>query len=133
MSRSGYSDSCEGWALIRWRGQVASAIRGKRGQALLRDMKAALEAMPERRLISGELECKDGVCALGALGKARGVDMTGLDPYWREGVAEAFDVAEQLAAEVMHVNDEQRWKATPEERWSTVHAWVCSNLREESP
>jgi hypothetical protein len=133
VSRSGYSDSCEGWALIRWRGQVASAIRGKRGQALLRDMKAALEAMPERRLIRDELECADGVCALGAVGQARGVDMAGLDPYDREAVADAFGVAEPLAAEIVAINDDECWRSTPEERWTAVYAWVCSNLREESP
>jgi hypothetical protein len=37
MSRSGYSDDLENWSLIRWRGAVASAIRGRRGQAFLRE------------------------------------------------------------------------------------------------
>lgn len=32
MSRCGYSDDYDQWALIRWRGAVESAIRGKRGQ-----------------------------------------------------------------------------------------------------
>lgn len=41
--------------MIRWRGAVASAIRGKRGQAFLREMLAALDAMPEKRLIAGSL------------------------------------------------------------------------------
>lgn len=56
MSRSGYvDDMCDQWALIRYRGAVSSAIRGKRGQAFLREMLAALDAMPEKRLISGVL------------------------------------------------------------------------------
>jgi len=38
MSRSGYSDDCDVWALIRWRGAVKSAIRGARGQAMLREL-----------------------------------------------------------------------------------------------
>ena len=29
MSRSGYTDECDGWELVRWRGAVNSAIRGK--------------------------------------------------------------------------------------------------------
>lgn len=46
MSRSGYSDDCddplqEG----RWRAAVNSAIRGKRGQAFLREALAALVAV----------------------------------------------------------------------------------------
>lgn len=35
MSRSGYTDDCDGWQLIMYRGAVASAIRGARGQRLL--------------------------------------------------------------------------------------------------
>jgi hypothetical protein len=46
MSRSGYSDDHSEWDLIRWRGAVASAIRGKRGQAFLRELLVALDAMP---------------------------------------------------------------------------------------
>ena len=60
MSRSGYVDEIENWALIRWRGQVASAIRGRRGQRLLRDLLVALDAMPEKELIVHELETASG-------------------------------------------------------------------------
>ena len=55
MSGSGYNDDCDGWALIRWRGAVASAIRGRRGQAFLRDLLAALDAMPDKRLVADAL------------------------------------------------------------------------------
>lgn len=56
MSRSGYvDDMCDEWAMIRYRGAVKSAIRGKRGQAFLREMLAALDAMPEKRLTAGAL------------------------------------------------------------------------------
>lgn len=56
MSRSGYTEDCDdNWQLIRWRGAVASAIRGKRGQAFLRELLAALDAMPEKRLIADAL------------------------------------------------------------------------------
>ncbi|GEM_PF-1710263 len=51
MSRAGYSDDCDSWALIRWRGPLSSSIRGKRGQLFLRDMLSALDAMPGNRLI----------------------------------------------------------------------------------
>lgn len=60
MSRSGYNDDIDNWALIKWRGQVASAIRGKRGQKMLRDLLAALDAMPEKSLIVHELESESG-------------------------------------------------------------------------
>ena len=106
MSRSGYSDDCENWELIKWRGQVASATRGKRGQKLLREMLAALDAMPVKRLVAEELVNEGEVCALGALGQARGVKMEDLDPEDYEAVADRFDIAHQLAQEIVYENDE---------------------------
>lgn len=133
MSRSEYSDGYDGWALIRWRGAVASAIRGKRGQAFLRALRDALDAMPEKRLVAQEFQRLDGeVCAIGAMAKQRGVD---LGDDWkiygdaRGLVAEMFDIAESLAAEVMYVNDEwEHFTAAPELRWRTVRDWVESKI-----
>jgi hypothetical protein len=46
MSRSGYDESCDdNWGLICWRGAVASALRGRRGQAFLRELVDALDAV----------------------------------------------------------------------------------------
>src|SRR5690348_2829748 len=96
MSRSGYSDSLDQWDLIRWRGAVASAIRGKRGQAFLREALAALDALPEKRLVAGELvvaEGDDGIaaeanaCLLGAVGLRRRMDLRGVDPEDRDRIA----------------------------------------------
>ena len=56
MSRSGYGDECtDDWALIRYCGDVASALRGRRGQAFLREFAEALDAMSEKKLIALEL------------------------------------------------------------------------------
>ena len=55
MSRSAYSDDLEDDVMNLWRGAVMSAIRGKRGQQLLRDLRDALDAMPEKRLIANHL------------------------------------------------------------------------------
>lgn len=142
VSRSGYSEDIEdNWQMIRWRGMVASAIRGKRGQKLLSDLLVALDAMPEKALIDQELETKDGdVCALGALGKARGIDMSKMDPEEPESVAVAFGVATPLVQEIVYMNDEQndsKWDDTtkryvdisPEERWIQVRAWVASIVK----
>ena len=95
MSRSGYTEDSENdWALICWRGAVASAIRGKRGQAFLREMLAALDALPEKRLISEDLERADGqVCALGSVGKARNLDMSEMDPEDPDTVAGKFNIS----------------------------------------
>ena len=112
MSRSGYSDDCDdcdGWALIRWRGAVNSAIKGKRGQQALREIVAALDALPEKRLASESLVNADGeYCALGALGRARGISMKEQDPEDVDPteVARTFGIAMALAAEIMYLNDD---------------------------
>lgn len=131
MSRSGYSSDIDNWQLIKWGGWVASAIKGKRGQAFLRELIAALDAMPEKRLIDGDLVSEDGadVCALGALGKLKGIDMSGLDTYDHEGLGAAFGIAYQLAAEVMFINDDEYRHLDPEGRWRNVREWAKSNLR----
>ena len=129
MSRSGYSDDCDGWALIRWRGAVASAIRGKHGQAFLREMLAALDAMPEKRLIAGEFEQGGEVCALGAVGRARQFDMSNIDPEDHDTVAAKFGLPHALACEIMFINDAWHGKS-PELRFADVREWVKQCLNE---
>lgn len=134
MSRSGYNDCCdiEQWDLIRWRGAVASAIRGKRGQAFLKEMLAAMDALPEKRLITGELQDAydpNAVCALGAVGLARGQDMSQIDPEEHEEVAAEFDVAHAMACEILWENDEcGPRKETPEARFLRVRAWIENRI-----
>ncbi len=136
MSRSGYTDDPENLAM--WRGRVASATRGKRGQAFFRALLTALDEMPEKRLITGELEADGEVCAIGALGKARGIDMSNIDPECPEQVAPVFDIAECLAQEVVYMNDEYfnfhylsgaRADYTPEERWTLMRKWAAEQIR----
>lgn len=146
MSRSGYHDDVDhNWYLICYRGAVASAIRGKRGQAFLKEMLAALDALPVKRLIQNDLVATDmvsfshwglveveSVCAIGAVGRARGIDMAGLDPDEPEGVAAKFDIAEALAREIVWENDEAGgyWnKETPEARYRRVRSWVESKIK----
>lgn len=109
MSRSGYTDDCDGWALIRWRGAVKSAISGERGQAFLRELAAALDAMPTKELAAHSFRTEGGeFCTLGVIANARGVDVSGLDPkddYCREPVGKLLDIAPAMAAEIMHEND----------------------------
>jgi hypothetical protein len=157
MSRSGYSDDCDGWALVRWRGAVRQAIRGKRGQAMLRELLQALDAMPQKRLVANSLATAEGeLCALGVLGHARGLAMASIDAEDPTAVARAFGVAEALAAEVMFINDEDSaddwkyvnftivgpvrpWEAhvqlrrvpnerAGQQRWAYIRKWVAKQL-----
>lgn len=131
MSRSDYSDDIEQWQLIKWRGQLASAIRGKRGQRLLLDLIEAMDAMPEKILIAEDLVNAEGDhCALGVVGKKRGLPIETIDPEDSEFVAEAFDVAHQLACEVVYINNEAgRYDETPQQRWQRVRDWAVRHVQ----
>ena len=50
-----------------WRANVGRSLAGARGQAALRDLEAALLALPEKRLIQNHLARKGEVCTTGAL------------------------------------------------------------------
>jgi hypothetical protein len=128
MSRSGYSDDYgddDPLALGRWRAAVKSAIRGKKGQTFLKEMLAALEALPQKRLVANALQegewnegetkivpVKDGdVCAFGAVGRARGISMPASwvddDPEdMTYDVQRLFGTTDALSREIMYVNDE---------------------------
>ncbi|MBZ9659827.1 hypothetical protein LB523_12295 [Mesorhizobium sp. ESP-6-4] len=135
MSRSGYSDDIDDtWQWIKWRGQVASAIRGKRGQAFLKEMLAAMDAMPEKKLVANALEADGQVCAIGTVGRARGVDMSKVDPEDYSTVAGTFGIAEPLAQEIVYMNDEafgSYWCKTPEDRFQAMRAWIVGHIRKE--
>lgn len=127
MSRSGYHDDLDNWELIRWRGAVASAIHGARGQRLLKDTLAALDAMPVKRLIKGNLEADGSYCALGALGNARGIRLDELEPEDFISVAECLDAAPALVREIAYEND--AFRETPEACWLRMRDWVAERIR----
>lgn len=140
MSRSGYSDECEN--LWLYRKAVENAIRGKRGQDFLRELLAAMDAMPVKRLIADELVDAEGsFCTLGVIGAARGVDLKALDYTDPDALGEAFGIARSMAAEIEFENDDYfsfhnyaagRYESeTPEQRWERMRHWVASNIKSE--
>lgn len=135
MGRSGYSDDIEDMRkLICWRGAVTKAFKGGRGQAFLRDMLVALDSVADGKLISNDLVRPDGsVCALGAVGKARGIDMSNIDPEDLESVAAKFGIARAMAAEITYENDEggpSYWSdEKPEARFERMRKWIESQIR----
>lgn len=113
MSRSGYTDDYgddDPLALGRWRQAVKRSIEGKRGQALLRELLEALDAMEDKRLFSGSFATADGeFCTLGVLGAKRGTPMDDLgdaEDCEADRVGQRFGIAHAMAAEIMHLNDE---------------------------
>jgi hypothetical protein len=94
-------------------------------------MLQAMSALPEHKLIDGDLENDGAVCAIGAVGKARGIDMTGIDVEDRDMIAKVFGIAPALAAEIVYMNDEAVYSLeTPEHRFRRMRQWIESELFE---
>lgn len=130
MSRSVYSEDCDHWSLIRWRGAVQSATRGKRGQQLIKDLIEALEKMETKILIAHDFMRCGQVCALGAVGVARGLndEIEELDPESSEEVAKLLNIAPALVREIEYINDEWDCRETPAQRWERVCKWAKQQL-----
>lgn len=141
MSRHGYVefDGDDVLAEGRWRGAMMSAIRGKRGQAFLRDLIEALDALPEKALAAHSFTRDGEICALGSVALKRGIDVSEFEPpkgedSWdneidHDALAEKFGIASCMAREVMWENDEGAYNETPPERWKRVRDWAVRNLR----
>jgi hypothetical protein len=138
MSRSGYTDDYdelfpnEG---ALYSSTVTNAIYGRRGQKFLRDLIAALDALPEKKLISDALVREGEVCALGAVAVARGIDTKDLDPENPRAVASVFGISTALAREIAFENDEMTLyshhvEETPEAKWQRMRWWAYSHLKD---
>ena len=134
MSRSGYTDDDGDDPLAhgRWRAAVRSSLQGKRGQALLKELAEALDAMPDKRLYPGSFATAEGeFCTLGVLGAKRGTKMDDLgdeddcDPGF---VANRFGIAPAMAAEIMYMNDEYAVDV-----WKWVDVEICGPVRPYYP
>lgn len=145
MSRSGYTEDydCNDRSIHLYRGRVASALRGKRGQTFLKDLLVQLDAMPEKRLALSQLEINGSVCALGVMTRARGIDASlgdrfkfsededsDQDEWVIDNLVAALDIAEPMVREIMFENDEGTWKhETPEDRWHRMRRWVERHIK----
>jgi hypothetical protein len=131
MSRSGYSDDCDDNQLYLYRQAVDKAICGKIGQAFLKELARAMDEMPVKRLIHGELVSDQGeVCAIGVVCKKRNLDVSDLDIYDSNAVAKTVGIARALAAEIEYENDEgcSHNSENPEQRWNRVRKWVQEQI-----
>lgn len=115
-----------------YRGQVASQMRSKAGQAFLREVLEAIEALPDRRLAEGDLVVDGCMCSLAALALKRRTDAGELreavladlarvhvdhnHPDWEgteidEWARDVLDAPRLLAIEIPFENDDggERW------------------------
>lgn len=112
MSRSGYSDDT-------------------RGQPVWRDLLAALDAMPVKRLAGGVwiTSCGD-VCAVGLLARAHGLlVLTGSYEMAVNIMVKTFGIPERVLVEVMRTNDFcGPLNETPEQRWERMRRYVEARI-----
>ncbi len=161
MSRHGYvegDDYDDNFGAVRWMGTVARTLRGKRGQAFLRELAAAMDAMPEKELVAQELQADGQYCAIGTVGAARGIDMSEIDPDDYDAVAKVFGISATLVREIEYHNDEgtstekfdqvevcgpmkgwnqehKQWIRVPvpnsaKRRWQNMRKWIADNLKD---
>lgn len=138
MSRSGYADEWDDSdeelekTIALWRAEIKEAVEGESGQAFLREMLGAMDALPAKRLIPFNLVAHTGeTCALGSVCVARGLDVTDIEmddeenPDVHYQVAEVLKVPHALACEVMWANDDAgKYDETPEERFARMRLWI---------
>ncbi len=147
--RIGYSEE-EAWQgqFALHRANTERAIRGKAGQAALRDLEAALLAMPRKRLVVKALAQGGEVCAIGALlvlkrvrsgatyeAAAAEIEATYKPDDIADGAYQTDDIADgegvapaMVAWRLVELNDIRHEDATPEERYEIVLGWVRSKL-----
>ena len=132
-------------AIGLWQSMYQRSLKGKRGQRNLRDFIAALDAMPEKRLISDAQvekeydEDKDeyvvvGVCAVACFAAARGKDPAYFgdeddsDIYSTAELGRSAGLSWTMAWEMTNANDEEFGSLSPEERWQAMRDWAVLKL-----
>lgn len=128
MNRSGYSDATEAEARA-WNKHVLGSMRACDGEKFLKDLRDALDALPEKILIAESLVAINGArCALGCAIAARGID-AGIIQTDIQSVAWVLNIGIPLAREIVYRNDEHlRDNPSPEARWAYMREWVEQQL-----
>lgn len=122
-----------------------NALKGKRGQAALKELEEALLALPDKALIEGQLfsEENGGVCAVGAMvvhrkmkeGMTRQEAIEWLSKRYGDDYHSTIECGKDtlgllycVASEFAYVNDEEACASTPEERYDIVLKWVREHI-----
>lgn len=133
-----------------WESAFARAVRGPRGQRLLRELEAALLAMPDRRLAEGAIARDGMVCAVGAYvamrrvneGASWGQAIAALEAERGDGeddddlaamwLGESLGMARTIAWELAFANDESYGGMMPEARHAAILRWVRRHIATEA-
>lgn len=138
----GYDEDYNNQGALFW-ANCDRALTGQRGIAALRELEAALVALPEPELVLGSLARDGKVCAVGAMivqrkiaaGQRRDEALA-----WLEGRGDIADetatigenelgITYSLAYRLAYLNDEEvAWNATDAERYQAVLTFVRKRL-----
>jgi hypothetical protein len=117
-----------------WNQRLSATLYSKRGKERLREFASILDAMPEKKLIANTLEREGQVCFVGAICRAKGVEMP--KPRYDDD-CDIYDTAESgqragipwtLAWTMGSLNDNQWGRLSPEERWLAARRWIDEQL-----
>ncbi len=131
MSRIGYmEDDDYPVQFDLWQANCQRSLKGKQGQAELRQLRDALLALPDKRLILGLLINPEGeVCAVGAYARHKGLDLEKFDPEEETDVVGITAGMPRLVAwKVVEMNDKRFDYLTPEMRYTKMLEWVERQL-----
>jgi hypothetical protein len=124
-----------------WQGNCSRSLSGRNGQASLRELEAALVALPSKRLIANELDDGEDVCAIGALVRYKQHTPKADPECEMEDIGVECGMPRLVAWKVVELNDielDYRWTGgsrvpyTPEERYISVLQWVRKQLAQRS-
>lgn len=145
MSRfwnDGEYDSDEEFRRGAWDENRRRAFASERGKKALRELRNALAALPERRLLGGqfaEINYEDDdsitvgdVCAIGALAKYKGMEFThyhgseDFDGFETAEIARSLGMTYVMGYTIAYRNDEIYEHETPSERWWLMYGWLTA-------
>lgn len=113
-----------------WQANCERSLRGKHGQEELKELRAALLAMPDKRLIYGLLEADGEVCAIGAYARHKGLDLSKYDPEdATDEVGIEAGMPTLVAWKVVEMNDMELSHLSPEVRYERMLKWIESKIR----
>ena len=126
-----------------WQANCRRSRQGKRGQAALRELEAALVAMPVKRIHQDVfVEPSGETCAIGSLMLHRKIaegmpreqavaECARLDPMDTEEYGVSLGLPRLVSWSVAVENDDEYENKTPEERYRHMLAWIRKSLHSD--
>lgn len=128
--RIGYSENEDfPGQFFLWQANCDRSLSGKAGQRSLRELEAALLALPTKRLVEGEVDNGVDCCAVGALARYKQITpVTRFPDENMEEVGVECGMPRMVAWKVVEMNDVEfgsyARSLTPEQRYHAVLDWV---------